>query len=207
MLACRAWSTTGQAEPGCRAELCTGVCPQQLRDPSARQQRKRAACQRVTKLSQDRKNRCFIPDWRLKHIKKRKEFLKAWPRQIPPVRQERPMFLIYHLWQGMWPECKTRVIISRIKQWEVLAAQYRPRWTVWDPPCDPENKAMAGSGAVLLALAVIGNKNTEAFLILQRQKWNPSPLTQCLPFLSRDQINMGPCKVNGLFQGVLNGAL
>jgi len=62
------------------------------------------------------------------------------------------------------------VVISRIKQQGVLAAQYHPRWTVWDPPCDPDNKATAGSGAVLLAMAVIGNKNTEAFLILQRQK-------------------------------------
>lgn len=63
-----------------------------------------------------------------------------------------------------------RVIISRIKQWGVLAAHYHPCWTVWDPPCDPDNEATAGSSVVLLAMAVTGNKNTEAFLILQRQK-------------------------------------
>lgn len=99
------------------------------------------------------------------------------------------------------------MILGRIKLWRVLAAQCHPHWTVWGPPCDSDNKAAGGSGVVLLAIAVIGNKNTEAFLILQRQKLNPSSLMQCLPFLSRDRINKGPCKVNGLFQGVLNWAL
>lgn len=70
----------------------------------------------------------------------------------------------------MEPECKTRVIISRIKQQWVLAAQEHPCGTDWDPARDPDDKAAAGSGVVLPATAHIGNKNTEAFLILQRQK-------------------------------------
>lgn len=131
----------------------------------------------------------------------KEKWVKVWPRQILPAWRERLIFPIYHFWEGVQPECWTQVNISSIKQWGVC-----PCWTVWDPPCDPDNKATAGSGAVLLTMAAMSNKNTEAFLILQRQKLNPL-LRQCMSFLSRDQINMGRSKVNGLFQGVLNWAL
>lgn len=132
--------------------------------------------------------------------------MKAWPRQIPPVWQEKPTekLLIYHFWQQLEAECKTWVILSRIRQ-RGAGSTVPPMLASVGSSLRPYNKATAGSG-VVLAVALIGNKNTEAFLILQRQKLNP-PLTQCLPFLSRDQINMGLCKVNGLFQGVLNWAL
>lgn len=125
--------------------------------------------EQVTELHQGRK-KYFNPYWRLKCIPKKNESLNVRPRQIHPVGRERPIFLIYPFWQGVQPECRTQVTISSIKQWGSLAAQYCPRWTVWHPPCDPDNKATAGSSAVLLAMAAISNKNTEAFLILQRQK-------------------------------------
>lgn len=79
-----------------------------------------------------------------------------------PVWRERPIFLIYHFWQEVQPEWRTQVTISSIKQWGGLAAEYcayPTHWTVWDPPCDRDNKATAGSGAVLLAMAATSKKN------------------------------------------------
>lgn len=178
------------------AELCPSAHPW-LRDPGAWQQWK-SAPERVTELQQGRK-KCFVPYWRLKCIQNRNECMA-------PAWRERSIFLIYHFWQGVQPECGTQVTTSSIKRWGVWQHS-TVHFGVWDPPCDLDNKATAGSGAVLQAMAAISSKNTEAFLILQRQKWNPSLLMQCLPFLSRDQINMGPRKVNGLFQGALNWAL
>lgn len=108
-----AWGTTG---PG----WCAGLCPSAhpwLRDPGAWQQRK-GAPEHVTELHQGRK-KCFVPYWRPKCIRKRNESLKVWPRQIPPVWRERPIFLISHFWQGVQPECRTQGTISSIKQWGV----------------------------------------------------------------------------------------
>lgn len=84
------------------------------------------------------------------------------------------------------------IIISRTKRWSVLGRESSPH--------DPASKTPAGS-SVVIAMARTGNKDTEAFLILQRQKLNPSPVTQCLPFLSRDQINMGHAKSMVYFKG------
>lgn len=36
-----------------------------------------------------------------------KREMNVWPRQIPPGWRERSIFLIYHFWQRVQPECRT----------------------------------------------------------------------------------------------------
>lgn len=154
----------------------------------------------MTEPWQGREKRCLILDWRLKCLKRKDESLKVWPGQILPLWWEKPTLLIYHFWQQRSPECKRWVIISRTKKWCFWTSTSKQCWAVRGSPHDPACKAPAGS-SVVLAMARTGNKDTEAFLILQRQKLNPSPVTQCLPFLSRDQINMGNAKSMVYFKG------
>lgn len=162
----------------------------------------KVAWQCMTEPWQGREKRCLILDWRLKCLKRKDESLKVWPGQILPLWWEKPTLLIYHFWQQRSPECKRWVIISRTKKWcfwgAVLGSEGFSPW-----PCQQStSRKQCGAGhgqdwqqrhRGLFNIAKTEIKSFSCYAML------------ALPQQGSNQY--GQCKVNGLFQGVLNWAL